>query len=88
MTKIISLDDNATINTELFSGQYQEALRVLCEVEALQQEYKDIVEQSAKDSKLKPAKISKYFKARFKATTKSVVEEGSLFEALNEVLDN
>lgn len=79
--------NSATIDADAFSNFNAEAMRVLGEKEALDQEYKDLIEQVQNTTKLKKGVISKYFKSRFKAKTKEVVEQGEVFEALNNALD-
>lgn len=86
----ISIEDGktATVNFDDLGESLQQALKVLGEAEANASEFKDIVEDAAEATGLKKSQVSKFFKERFAAKTKSTKALGALFTMLDEGLDN
>jgi hypothetical protein len=87
MTKTMTIG-NAIVDTDKLRGYNSEALDILQQKENLDVEYKDLINEVAKQTKLKKAVVSGYFKARHKAKAAEVVEKGELYNALNEALDD
>ena len=87
MENIISVG-NATVDVNKLMDFNKEAQRILWEKERLEDEYKDLVEEVVKQTKLKKNVVSGYFKDRYKVKTKESVEKGAMYEVLNDALDN
>lgn len=90
MTNKISTIDTSegtiTINSELFTGYYQEALSVLDAIAESTKDFNEIVETVAENTGMKKAKVAKYFKERFAEKTKATKEIGELFGTLDELM--
>lgn len=80
-------EGTATIDSQKLTEFNQRALDVLEQISELTKDFKEIVEEASDATKLKKAKVSKYFKSRFDAKTKDTSELGILFSQLDEVLD-
>lgn len=87
VTTITTPDGDVTINSELFTGYNQEAQILLRKINNLQEEFKLVVEAVADATKMKKAKVSKYYKERFKDSTKETSATGELFAKLDEILN-
>lgn len=91
MATTVSIDTtegSATINSDSFGDYNRRAIAVLSEIAALQEDFKVIVQEASDNTKLKKAKVAKFFKSRFDAKTKDVKQLGDLFTTLDDVLDN
>jgi len=88
ITTIETTDGVAKIDSQLFAGYNSEAQEVLRKIANLTDDYKLIVETVAETTGLKKPKVSKFFKARYAESTELPAQEGELFLALNDVLDN
>lgn len=80
-------DGTASVNPELLRGYLKEGYDVLSQMDTLKDEFKDIVEAAADGTKLPKKIVSKYLKARYKASTKADKEVGDVFAKLDEVVD-
>lgn len=78
--------DNATIDSRVFTGYYQESHRILDQIRELTLDYKELVETIAETTKLDKKVVSKYFKSKFKEQTKEAKVLGDMFEKLDEIL--
>lgn len=87
ITTIQTADGTAKIDSKLFIGYNQEALEILEKISELQKDFKEVVETVAENTGLKKPKVSKYFKERFKDSTKQTTQVGELFAKLDEVLN-
>lgn len=81
----IKLDDDTTavIQPELFAGYYLEASGYLGTEAKAKGEFKQVVETVAETTKLSKRVVSKYFKAKFKASTGVDQEIGRVFAELD-----
>lgn len=89
MTNIVTIETSdgvARIDDEKLLAYWQEAAEHLGEIEAAQERFKEIVEEFAKEAKLKKSTVSKYFKERHAVKTKQTKEIGNIFTKLDEVL--
>jgi hypothetical protein len=57
-------------------------------MDALKKDLKTIVLEASEKNKLDKKIINKYFAARYKAQTKEVAEQGELFAAIDNLIDN
>lgn len=84
--KHISIN-GATIDADSLKKFNAEAMRIQGEIEALDEEFKDLINRAKQETKIKKGDISQYFRSRFKAKTKNVIEQGELFSTLNKAVD-
>lgn len=87
MTKVVNID-NAIVDTEKFRSYNDKAQRILEEIELLQEDFKELVEVVAKETKLEKKEVSGYFKAKKKAKIEETVKKGELYDALDAVLED
>ena len=87
MTKVVTID-NATFDVAKLTQFMQRAHNLLDEQQVLKEDYKQLVSDVEQETKLPKKVVNKFFKSRFADKTKEVVKEGSIFEALNEAVDN
>jgi hypothetical protein len=87
MTKVISIND-ATIQASEFTNSLRRYISVKAEMDALKEDLKTIVLEASEKNKLDKKIINKYFAARYKAQTKEVAEQGELFAAIDNLIDN
>lgn len=86
MTTTVSID-NATFTTEKLVGILQRGLDILDRQQELKLDFKELVEEAEKETKLPKKVVSKFIKARFADKAKEVVKDGELFAALTEAVD-
>lgn len=81
----IKLDDDTTavIYPEMFAGYYLEASGYLGEEVKAKAKFKEVVETVAETTKLGKRVVSKYFKAKYKASTNVDQEIGRVFAELD-----
>ncbi len=86
MANVISID-GAMINSDDFTKFLQRGLSVLDSQREATLDFKEIVEEASEKMKIDKKVVSKFFKARFKDTTKAAIKDGELFAALNQAID-
>lgn len=86
MTKHVTID-NATFETKAFVSFLQRGINLLDQQQELKLDFKELVEEVEKETKLPKKVVSKFIKSRFAAKSKDVVKEGELFAALNSAVD-
>lgn len=84
---VLSLNE-ATIDSTEFTKSLQRYISIKAEMDALKEDLKEIVQQAADKNKMEKKLVNKYFGARYKAQTKEVAEQGSMFAAIDNLLDN
>ena len=87
ITTIVTPDGTIKVDAKLFAGYNKEALEVLEQISELTKDYKQIVLTVSENTGMKKSKASKYFKERFKESTKDVTAVGELFSVLDGVLE-
>lgn len=90
MTTVATIDTaegTITLNSDDMKDSNKESIRILSEIAALQEEFKEHVEAVAEKIGMKKGKLTKYFKARFNAQTKALTEQGEVFGKIDELLD-
>jgi DNA-directed RNA polymerase beta' subunit len=86
MTKTVTIDQ-ATFNTDDLTGFLRRAINVQAEEEANKEDFKALVQEVADATKLDKKIVRKFFKARYKATTKDIVAEAETLDALSKAVD-
>lgn len=86
-TSINTAAGNVTIDSRVFTGYTQEALKILDDISELNKDFKQLVETVAETTSLEKKVASKFFKARFKEATKAAKVEGDMFETLDAILE-
>ena len=86
MTKTVTID-NATVNTDDLTNFLRRAINVQAEEEANKEDFKALVQEAADATKLDKKIVRKFFKARYKATTKDIVAEAETLDALSKAVD-
>jgi len=88
MSKAALSINEETILADEFTKSLQRFISVKAEMDALKEDLKEIVLEAAEKNKLDKKIVSKYFTARYKAQTKEVAEQGELFAAIDNLIDN
>jgi predicted solute-binding protein len=91
MATTVSLDTvegNVTLNSDEMQAFTRRSTQILSEVEALNEDFKVLVQEMADATKLKKPKVSKYLKQRYTYKTKETKQLGELFSTLDDVVDN
>jgi hypothetical protein len=86
MTKTVTIE-NATFNADDLTGFLRRAINVQAEEEANKEDFKSLVQEAADATKLDKKIVRKFFKARYKATTKDIVAEAETLDALSKAVD-
>lgn len=84
---VLSLD-NATIDSNELTRSLQRFIGVQAEMDAMKDDLKEIIQEAADKNKMDKKLVAKYFKARYKAQTKEVAEQGVMFAAIDDLIDN
>lgn len=74
------------VDPKLLQGYYDEAEKFLAEEAEQKANFKDTVETVSETTKLPKRLVSKYFKAKYKESTKVDKEVGEVFGILDDVL--
>ena len=80
--------DQAQIDSNELTRQLQRFISVQAEMDAMKDDIKEIIQEAADKNKMDKKLVSKYFKARYKAQTKEVAEQGEMFAAIDNLIDN
>lgn len=84
---VLSLD-NAQIDSNELTRSLQRFIGVQAEMDAMKDDIKEIIQEAADKNKMDKKLVAKYFKARYKAQTKEVAEQGVMFAAIDDLIDN
>lgn len=87
MTKTCTVD-NATFNAADLTRFLQRGISILAEMDANKDDFKELIEEAVRDTKLEKKIITKFIKSRFAAKTKDIVAEGETLAALSDAVDN
>lgn len=79
--------DNAQINSNDLIGSLQRFISVTAEMDSMKDDIKEIIQDAADKNKMDKKLVAKYFKARYKAQTKEVSEQGEMFAAIDNLID-
>lgn len=80
--------DNATIDSNEFTRQLQRFISLQAEIDVMKEDMKEVIQEAADKSKMDKGLVKKYFSARYKAQTKEVAEQGVVFAAIDNLIDN
>lgn len=86
MTKFVSFDDT-TIDATKLTGFLQRGISVLAEQEANREDFKSLMEEASDTLKMDKKVLTKWIKARYKASVKDIVAEAEKFDALSKAVD-
>lgn len=87
MTKTVTIDQ-ATFDTNDLTRFLQRGINVLAEIEANKEDFKELIEEAVRETKLEKKIITKFIKSRFAAKTKEVIDEATTLAALCDAVDN
>jgi len=87
MTKTYTID-NATFQSDDLTRFLQRGIAVLSEIESNKEDFKELIEEAVRDTKLEKRIITKFIKSRFAAKTKEVIDEATTLAALCDAVDN
>lgn len=80
--------DQAQIDSNELTNQLRRYINVMAEIDALKEDVKAIVQEAVDKNKMEKKLVNSYFRARYKAQTKEVAEQGAIFSAIDNLLDN
>lgn len=80
--------DQATIDSNEFTRQLQRFISLQAEIDVMKEDMKEVIQEAADKNKMDKKLVAKYFKARYKAQTKEVTEQGVVFAAIDNLIDN